>query len=603
MKRNFIIRNVIIGIIIIAIIAVLSIYFIGKNAKKYEVEKVNSYNYFVLEKDNLLGVIDRNGNIVIEAKYDNVVIPNPEKNLYICYEGENTRVFNEKQEEILNNYQNIQPVRLQNITSDLMYEKSILTYEQDGKYGLINFEGKQITKPIYESIEGLPYKEGELLVKKDGKYGVINIKGNQLIDIIYDKISVDGYYTSENTYKYAGYIVSNTTNEGYRYGYINYDGKLLLEPEYNELSRVIGILDNENAYILCAKNGQYGIMKNDEELIPNNYQSIEYDESNKVFTTEKSKKYGITNLNGDVIIAPEYSQIDITGIYLYAKNDQGVTVYNTSGTQVNIDTNVAILNTSNEKYRIRIDNTDGTKYGVINENGEQVIDEKYNYIEYLFDDYFIVSNSESKLGVINDNDEIKIDINYDGLQKIDGTNVIQASITSENIVKLFSKDLREICSLENAKVENKGDYIKISNNTDTMYFDKDGKELKNTDVFSSNTLFANKENDKWGFVNKSGNIVVDAKYDKVTEFNEYGFAGVKLDGKWGVVNSKGEEILEPTYTLNEEQEPFFIGNYYRVRYGFGEYYYTDLNNEPATENTDVINETTDENITNTVVSE
>ena len=247
-----------------------SIYFIGKNAKKYELEKVNSYNYFVLEKDNLLGVIDRNGNIVIEAKYDNVVIPNPEKNLYICYEGENTRVFNEKQEEILNNYQNIQPVRLQNITSDLMYEKSILTYEQDGKYGLINFEGKQITKPIYESIEGLPYKEGELLVKKDGKYGVINIKGNQLIDIIYDKISVDGYYTSENTYKYAGYIVSNTTNEGYRYGYINYDGKLLLEPEYNELSRVIGILDNENAYILCAKNGQYGIMKNDEELIPNN---------------------------------------------------------------------------------------------------------------------------------------------------------------------------------------------------------------------------------------------------------------------------------------------------------------------------------------------
>ena len=603
MKRNFIIRNVIIGIVIIAIIAVLSIYFIGKNAKKYEVEKVNSYNYFVLEKDNLLGVIDRNGNIVIEAKYDNVVIPNPEKNLYICYEGENTRVFNEKQEEILNNYQNIQPVRLQNITSDLMYEKSILTYEQDGKYGLINFEGKQITKPIYESIEGLPYKEGELLVKKDGKYGVINIKGNQLIDIIYDKISVDGYYTSENTYKYAGYIVSNTTNEGYRYGYINYDGKLLLEPEYNELSRVIGILDNENAYILCAKNGQYGIMKNDEELIPNNYQSIEYDESNKVFTTEKSKKYGITNLNGDVIIAPEYSQIDITGIYLYAKNDQGVTVYNTSGTQVNIDTNVAILNTSNEKYRIRIDNTNGTKYGVINENGEQVIDEKYNYIEYLFDDYFIVSNSESKLGVINDNDEIKIDINYDGLQKIDGTNVIQASSTSENIVKLFSKDLREICSLENAKVENKGDYIKISNNTDTMYFDKDGKELKNTDVFSSNTLFANKENDKWGFVNKSGNIVVDAKYDKVTEFNEYGFAGVKLDGKWGVVNSKGEEILEPTYTLNEEQEPFFIGNYYRVRYGFGEYYYTDLNNEPAAENTDLINETTDENITNTVVSE
>ena len=603
MKRNFIIRNIIIVIIVIAIITGITLYLVGKNARKYEVEKVNSYNYFVLEKDELLGVIDRSGNTVIEAKYDNVVIPNPEKALYICYEGETPKTLNDKQEELFTNYQNVNPIRLQNITSDLMYEKSVLTYEQDGKYGLIDFNGKQVTKPIYEEITGLPYKEGELLVKQDGKYGVINIRGKKLIDIEYDKISVDGYYTSENNYKYAGYIISNTTNEGYRYGYINYDGKLLLEPEYNELSRVIDILDNENAYILCAKNGQYGIMKNDEELITNEYQSIEYDESNKLFTLEKSKKFGIANLDGKVIIPTEYSQIDITGIYLYAKNDQGVTVYNTSGTQANIDTNVAILNTSNEEYRIRIDNTEGTKYGVINENGEQVIAEKYNYIEYLFDDYFIVSDTNSKLGVINDNDEIEIDINYDGLQKITETNVIQASITSENITKLFSKDLREICSLENANVENKNSYIKISNATDTLYFDKDGKALKNTDVFTNNTLFANKVNDKWGFVDKSGNTVVDAKYDKVTEFNEYGFAGVKLDNKWGVVNSKGEEILEPTYILNEEQEPFFIGTYYRVRYGFGEYYYTNLNNESETENTEVTKEDIDENVTNAGVNE
>ena len=413
MKRNFIIRNVIISIILIAIIVSVSIYFIKKGARNYEVEKVSTYNYFVLKKDNLTGVIDRTGNIIIDAKYSDVVIPNPEKALFVCYEEDSTQVLNERKETVLTDYQNIEPIQLQNITSDLMYEKSVLKYEQDGKFGLVNFEGKKITKPIYEEIEGLPYKEGELLVKKDGKYGVINIKGNNLIEIKYDKISVDGYYTPENNYKYAGYIISNTTNEGYRYGYINYDGKILLEPEYNELSRVIGITDDENAYILCAKNGQYGIMKNEEQLIPNEYQSIEYDEGNKLFTIEKSKKFGIANLEGSIIVPTEYSQIDITGIYLYAKNEQGVTVYNTSGTQANIDTNVAILNTSNEKYKIRIDNTNGTKYGVINEEGEQVIEEKYNYIEYLFDNLFIVSNEQAKLGVIDDDDNIKIEINND----------------------------------------------------------------------------------------------------------------------------------------------------------------------------------------------
>ena len=591
MKRNFIIRNVIISIILIAIIVSVSIYFIKKGARNYEVEKVSTYNYFVLKKDNLTGVIDRTGNIIIDAKYSDVVIPNPEKALFVCYEEDSTQVLNERKETVLTDYQNIEPIQLQNITSDLMYEKSVLKYEQDGKFGLVNFEGKKITKPIYEEIEGLPYKEGELLVKKDGKYGVINIKGNNLIEIKYDKISVDGYYTPENNYKYAGYIISNTTNEGYRYGYINYDGKILLEPEYNELSRVIGITDDENAYILCAKNGQYGIMKNEEQLIPNEYQSIEYDEGNKLFTIEKSKKFGIANLEGSIIVPTEYSQIDITGIYLYAKNEQGVTVYNTSGTQANIDTNVAILNTSNEKYKIRIDNTNGTKYGVINEEGEQVIEEKYNYIEYLFDNLFIVSNEQAKLGVIDDDDNIKIEINNDSLQKIEGTNIIQASVKQEGITKLYSKDMAELCNLKNAKVVVNNNYIKISNDEEAKYFDKEGKELKNTEVYPNNNLFAKKENEKWGFSDKSGNTVVEAKYDKVTEFNEYGFAGVKLEGKWGVVNSKGEEILAPTYTLNEEIEPYFIGTYYRVQYGFGEYYYTDLNNgEIVNTENDIIGE-------------
>ena len=585
MKRNFIIRNIIIVALIVAIVVGAFVYFIYTNGKKYEVEKVSTYNYFVLRKDNLSGVIDRSGNTIIEAEYSDVIIPNPEKALYVCYEGENTKVLNERKEEILTDYQNVEPIQLQNLTSDLMYEKTVLKYEQDGKFGLVDFEGKRITKPIYESIEGLPYKEGELLVKQNEKYGVINIKGNKLVDIKYDKISVDGYYTSENSYKFAGYIISNTTDEGYRYGYINYDGKLLLDPEYNELSRVIGITDDENAYILCAKNGQFGIMKNDEELIPNEYQSIEYDESNKLFTIEKSKKFGIANLDGKIIVPTEYSQIDITGIYLYAQNSQGITVYNTSGTEANIDTNIAILNTSNEKYKIRIDNSDGTKYGVINDEGEQVIEEKYNYIEYLFDNYFIASNDQSKLGVIDDDDNVKIELNNDALQKIEGANVIQASTTADGTTKLYSKDMTEICSMTNANVEVRNNYIKISNELDTRYFDKKGKELKNTEVYPNNTLFAKKEGDKWGFADKNGNTVVEAKYDKVTEFNEYGFAGVRLDGKWGVLNSKGEEVLAPTYTLNEETEPYFIGTYYRVQFGFGEFYYTDLNNTTSQETT------------------
>ena len=574
MKRNFIIRNVILAILAIVIIVGAVWYFIYQNGRKYEIEKVESRNYFVLNNENKMGVIDRSGNIIIDANYEDVKIPNPEKPLFACYNGDAVEILNANNEKILTDFEKVEPIRLESIASDLMYEKSVLKYLENGKYGLVSFDGKKITKPIYDEITGLPYKEGELLVKQNEKYGVINIKGNKLIKIEYDKIEVDGYY-EESGYKYAGYIISNTTEEGYRYGYIDYKGNLVLEPEYNELSRIVEISDNENAYLLCAKNGQFGVMKNEKEIVPNEYQSIEYDENNQLLVVEKSKKYGISTLEGNLIVPAQYNSIDITGVYLYAQNDQGTTVYNSNGTEANTDTNMAILNTENEKYKIRIDNTNGTKYGVIGKDGEQIIEEKYNYIEYLYDRYFIVSDENSKLGVIDDKDNVKIEINNDSIQKVGDTKILQAELAGEEITRLYKEDMSLICEMKNATVETKDNYIKIYNADETKYFSKEGKELKNSEVYTNNTLFAKKENDKWGFVNTNGDFVVEAKYDKVTEFNEYGFAAVKKDGKWGSINLEGKEVVEPTYELKEDKELSFIGKYYKVEYGFGESYYTE----------------------------
>lgn len=575
MKRKFIIRNIIIAVLLIAIIVGVAYYFIRENGRKYEIAQVEQYNYFVLKQEVASGVIDRNGNKIIEAEYDDVKIPNPEKAVFICYKDDEVKVFNENKEEILSQYQKVEPIRLKNIASNLMYEKSVLTYLEDGKYGLINFEGKKITKPIYDTIDSLPYKEGELLVKQNDKYGVINIKGNKLIGIVYDQISVDGYYTNENGYKNAGYIVSNKTQEGYRYGYIDSKGNLILKLEYNQLSRITDIKDDDNVYLLGAKNGQFGINKNEKELIKNEYQSILYDQTNQLFVVEKSKKYGVATLEGKVIVPEQYDQIDTVGIYLYAKNEQGTTVYNNNGTEANIDRNIEILNTTNEKYRIRINNENGTKYGVIGKDGKKIVEEKYNYIEYLYDNYFIVSGEDSKLGVIDDKNNVKIEIENDSLQKVENTNIVQAIVSNSNITKLYSKDMNKICEMKDAAIEVKNNYIRIYNDDEVKYFSLEGQELRNTEVYLNNVLFAMQENGKWGFADKEGNIVVEAKYDKVTEFNEYGFAAVKKDGKWGAISRDGKEVIEPSYKLKEDSQISFIGIYYQVKYGFGEVYYTD----------------------------
>ena len=572
MKKRYIVGIVIAVIIILVVLSFVAYYFIQKNAREYEIAKVENYQYFVLKENNLSGVIDRSGNILIEPTYEEIRIPNPEKAVFVCYVENDSKVLNQNNEEMFSEYELVEPIRLKNVESDLMYEKSVLKYYQNGKYGLIDFEGKQITEPIYDSIDSLPYKEGELLVSQEGKTGVINIKGNLMVDISYGSIEVDGYYKDENKYKYAGYITSITTNEGYRYGYVNYKGQKVLENEYNEISRINDIDDDENAYLISAKNGQYGVIKNKEQILNNEYQSIRYDGTNNLFVIEKSRKFGVADINGKVIIEPTYNQIDITGAYLYAQNEQGTTIFNSNGTEANINTNISILNTDSDKYKIRINNENGSKYGVINESGEQVIEEKYNYIEYLYDNYFIVSNENSKLGVIDNKENEKIKIEYDSLTKLEGTDLIQTTISSTNVTELYDKSLNNICQMTNATIEKEENYIIIYNDTETRYFDYQGKELTNKEVFPNNPLYAKQENGLWGFEKRDGTLVVECKYDKVTEFNEYGFASVEKDGKWGAINSEGEEVVAPTYEL--EGIPSFIGKYYQVVYGFGEIYYT-----------------------------
>ena len=265
MKKKSIIIITIISIIVIAIAGYFIAQEIQKENRKYEIETISEYKYFVLKENDKYGVIDTKGNKIIEAKYEDVKIPNPQKDVFICYENDDTKVINEKAEEIYTDYENIEPLRLKNILSDLMYEKNTLKYSQDGKYGIIDINEKKITKAIYDEIDTLQTKEGELLVKKDGKYGVINIKGVTLVKPQYDKIEADKFYEEGNGYKKAGYIVSETTEEGYRYGYVNLAGKEIIEVKYNDLYRITDI-NSDDIYIICAENGKYGLLKNSQKM-------------------------------------------------------------------------------------------------------------------------------------------------------------------------------------------------------------------------------------------------------------------------------------------------------------------------------------------------
>lgn len=567
-------------ILVVSIILVLIIIYIAllmKNSKNYKLQQIDKYEYFLLNIDEKYGVIDKSGNTVIEPEYEEIIIPNPIKDVFICTNSEEKIILNSNNEELFTEYEEVFEIRIKDLILELPYEKTVLKYRENEKYGLINLEGKKITNAVYDSIQGFTYKEGELLVSVDGKYGLININGKLLIDIEYDLIESDYYYTEENGYNDSGYIVCKKTGQGYRYGYINNNWNVLLDTDYNKLYRIIDVNDN-NIYIICAENGRFGVKKNKDTLIENKYQSIEFDELTNIFTIEVTGKYGIANIDGDIVLDTAYDSIQIQGTNIYGLKDGESLEFDINGNQKDYNDNYKLITvpTDTQDYNIivKIDDS-GTRYGVADSNGNIVIECEYSYIERLMGDYFVVYDLAYKVGILNSANETVLDFNYSLIQKVDDTNLVQAFILDDSTIEVYSNNMEKIYSAKNTRIAVRDRYVKLYSENDLLYVDYNGSTISNTKILKNNVLFADKKNGRWGFINKNNDIVIDYMYDKVTDFNEYGYAGIKQEGKWGVINSNGEIILDPTYDLDASPtEPYFIGEYYRVNYNILEYYYS-----------------------------
>ena len=335
-------------IVILSIILIIATIVYNYLKTRYEVEEVFEEKYVLLIQDENVGVSDKDGNVIIEPQYFNVQIPNPSKAIFVCVydyneevESYRTKVINEYGTELFTKYNMLEAIELVGVETTMPYEKSVLKYEQDGKYGLIDLKGNIVTKPIYDSIEGLQNKEGELLISKDEKYGVINTKGAELLKAKYDYISGDEYYTEENKFALSGYILGMKTSGGYRYGYMNCKRKVLLNIEYNDIVRlgsITGEDTDKDIIVLAQKNGQYGLIKNKKVLIDFRYQAIYYSGIENLFIVTRNTKTGVFNSLGEKILAVKYDDVEVYETYIQTKIGDEIAYYNLLGNRVDKST-------------------------------------------------------------------------------------------------------------------------------------------------------------------------------------------------------------------------------------------------------------------------
>lgn len=505
--------------------------------------------------DEKVGVIDKTGKEIISPEYTSIYIPNQSKDVFICFtDDENYNVLNSKGKDIFSNYESVYPIVISDSTLEM--EKNVLSYEKNGKYGLIDYSGKELSKAIYDSVSSLPNKPGCILVKKDGLYGVLDSNGNVIIDVKYNTIKGDEYSSETEGYTKTGYIVSEKTNTGIIYGYINYEGKMIVEPKYELITRCLEYEDDD-IYLVFMNNGKKGVIKNKKVIIKPKYQSINYYNVSKIFVVNKFGKYGFFKNNGDEILEAIYTDYSLAGNYISVKKDDTMMLYDTHGNLINTNNYKSIIETSNPSYFIATD--DSNYYSIISKDVQ--IQDNYTNIVYAFDNFFVFTTENGKSGVLNIYSGIEVEPEYDYIIVLENARALEAR--KGNIVDIYSEKFEKVLTMEDAIVEKvSNEYFSIYSDTEKEYIDKNGNVVKNTEVYQDLKIYSYRADDgKWGFTDAQGKAVVDCKYDRVTEINEYGFAGVCQDGRWGVIDKNGNVVKVPSYEIESYYEPNFIGKY------------------------------------------
>lgn len=469
--------------VIIAIIVIAMVVMIIKNVFAQR-EKLNKeYEYFTAFSADKWGVINQDGETVINPSYQEmIVIPDKTKDVFICTYDINeedgtykTKALNRKNEEIFTQYDQIQVLENIDENDNIWYEKNVLKVMQNGKYGLIDLNGKKLLDCEYDEISAMKGIENSLLIRKDGYVGLANNAGTILIDVKYSDIKNLG-----TTYK-EGYI---TTDENGKCGIVSTTKIQILENKYNEIKQVyLG----DNYYVV--EDGEEKIINQaGETLIDKGFDDIKSSTKRGIIFTQKDL-YGEMTTSGDILIEAKYKDLKEAkeGIYI-AKKDE--------------------------------------KYGIIDEKEEEKVPFEYTGIIYNEKaNLFLAEDENYKTTIINDKYE----------KKLNGV-----------LVELNVNDK----------------YLRMRVGSDYKYYNLNLEEITSQEALPNNTLFLKKENGKYGYVDKKGNVVVDYIYDDATEQNSYGFVSVKKDGLWGSIDKNGKTIIEPKYNLENNLKIDFIGKWY-----------------------------------------
>ena len=455
----------VIAVIVAIIVIIMSVFVIkGILTKQDEKGKITSQSYFASYKDNKWGVIDSSGKNVIDPSYaEMIIIPDSKTDIFLCtydvnYEtGEyKTKALSSKNEEIFTEYQKIEAIPNSDENYNLWYEQDVLKFMQDGKWGIINFKGKELVKPEYDSINAVKGIKNAYLVQKENKYGIL--------EPIYTEITNLG---KDNK---SGYIVKDDAG---LYGIIDYSKKKVLENKYQKIEKTYG----NDLYVVIQDGVKKVINKEGQDILKEGFDNIasilKTKDQGVIFI--KNQKYGVMTLTGEIKIEPEYDKLQEAkaGVFIATKNG---------------------------------------KTGIIDIDKNEKIPFKYNSITYSEPaDIYIAEDENYNSNIMNTNFEVKqigmlIELNEDKgyikLRQNDEYKYYNFKFEEKNVKDILSQN-----TLFLSKKDGKYGFVDKNGNVVVDYIYDDATEQ------NAYGYVGVKKDGKWGSIDNKGQVIIEPTYN------------------------------------------------------------------------------------------
>ena len=331
------------------------------------------------------------------------------------------------------------------------------------------------------------------------------------------------------------------------WGAIDYNGNLLVKPQYNE-----ALFFNKNKLTIAHLNGKEGVINvENKTIVKFNYKEL-YWLNDSLLAALADSAWGVINLSNRWIIAPKFQEVNIQNefIWVYTKHHQGI--YNIKGKLII----PPVLMKSELLANYFIVENKSLKKGVFSLEGKELHPINADSIKFMNDTVVAVKKdiywqhhvlgrkTQNKLNFkyINRLNEYLIEFGFSSKSKAIGL-LGNTQLLTDTLIYHIDNELEKGFVLAHGK--NK---VYVISSIGKLLFLTNAERVN----YLGENLWSIKEHHKqWQLFANDGQILSNNEWNEMLPFNKLGFGLVRKDSLWGLINKKGKVVLDPIYHVVE----------------------------------------------------